>query len=128
MPQPAFRQRKRTASFAKYKIVLAYLLLANVVLLSEQVAHSQSSEGTIHGIVKSGNMPIPGVTVTATNESTKEKTTTWTNVDGTYLLRVHSFGRFVISAQMIAFAPLKQEVTLNANASEAIIHLELILE
>jgi hypothetical protein len=51
-----------------------------------------------------------------------------TNVDGTYLLRVHSFGRFVISTQMIAFAPLKQEVTLNANASEAIIHLELILE
>jgi len=57
-------------------------------------------------------MPIPGVTVTATNESTKEKATTWTNVDGTYVLRVHSFGRFVISTQMIAFAPVTQAVTL----------------
>jgi Carboxypeptidase regulatory-like domain len=62
-----------------------------------------SPEGTIRGMVKSGNIPVPGVTVTATNESTNEKATAWTNVDGRYELRVHSFGHFVISTQMIAF-------------------------
>lgn len=126
MPQRAFRQR--THRCAKSGIILAYLLLANLALLYAQVGNSPTSEGTIRGIVKSGNMPIPGVTVTATNESTKEKTTTWTNVDGTYVLRVLSLGRFVVSTQMIAFAPVKQEVTLDANARDAGANLELTLE
>src|SRR5262245_12454758 len=43
--------------------------------------------GTIHGVVKSGNIPIPGVTVTATGKSPQERPTTWTNGDGRYELR-----------------------------------------
>ena len=84
-------------------IILACLLLANSVPLHAQAANPPSPEGTIRGMVKSGNIPVPGVTVTATNESTNEKATAWTNVDGRYELRVHSFGHFVISTQMIAF-------------------------
>ena len=128
MPQRAFQHRKRTCIFPKSRIVLACLLLPNFALLYAQVPNSPSSEGTIRGIVKSGNMPIPGVTVTATNDSTKQTATTWTNVDGAYILPVHSFGRFVISTQMTAFAPLKQEVTLNANARDVTVSLELILD
>jgi trimeric autotransporter adhesin len=79
-------------------------------------------------MVKSGNMPIPGATVTATNQSTKETVTTWTNVDGTYVLHPHSVGRFVVSTQMIAFAPVKQEVTVDANTRDASVNLELLLE
>jgi len=86
-----------------------------------------SPEGTIRGMVKSGNIPVPGVTVTATNESTNEKATAWTNVDGRYELRVHSFGHFVISTQMIAFSPAKQGVLLNANVRDAAVNLELVL-
>src|SRR5215472_16828649 len=127
-PQRAFRQRKRTCIFVKSRIVLACLLLANLAPLYAQVPNSPSSEGTIRGIVKSGNMPIPGVTVTATNDSTKQTATTWTNVDGAYILPVHSLGRFVISTQMTAFAPLKQEITLNANARDVTVILELILD
>jgi len=122
MPRRAFSQRKNIRVFA------VYLLLAHVVLLYAQIPNSPSSDGTIRGIVKSGNMPIPGVTVTANNDSTKETATTWTNVDGTYVLRVHTLGRFVISTQMTAFASLKQEVTLNANARDATANLELILD
>jgi len=94
MPQRAFRPRKRRGAFAITTIFLVNLLLANFALLYGQVPDSQPSEGTIRGTVKSGNMPIPGATVTASNDSTKETVTTWTNVDGTYVLRVHSFGRF----------------------------------
>lgn len=129
MLQCAFRQRKHSRSLAKSSaVIITYLLLANSAVLYAQVGTSPPTEGTIRGIVKSGNMPIPGVTVTATNESTKEKATTWTNVNGTYVLRVYSFGHFVINTQMIAFAPVKQEVTLDANARDAAVNLELILE
>jgi trimeric autotransporter adhesin len=119
---------KRRYGCAKSGVFLACLLLANFAVLCAQDAGSSSSEGTIRGIVKSGNMPIPGVAVTAINESTNEKATTWTNVDGTYVLRVHGFGHFVISTQMIAFAPVTQQVTVDANARDTAVNLELILE
>jgi hypothetical protein len=122
LPRRASGQGKRPCAISG--IVLAWL----PAVLYAQVADPSSAEGTIRGMVKSGNMPIPGVTVTATNRSTKDKMTTWTNVDGTYRLRVHSFGLFVITTQMVAFAPVKQEVTLDANARDAAINLELILE
>jgi len=127
-PCRAHKQRKSIKHRATSGIVLACLLAVNLGSLYAQVSNSSSAEGAIRGIVKSGNMPIPGVTVTATDESTKAKTTTWTNVDGTYVLRVHSFGHFVISTRMIAFAPSKQEVTLDANVRDAAVNLELVLE
>lgn len=123
MPLPAFRPRKRNSI-----IVLINLLLANFALLHAQVPNSQATEGTVRGIVKSGNMPIPGVTVTASNDSTKETVTTWTNVDGSYVLHVRSLGHFVISTQMMAFAPVKQDISLNANTREASVTLELTLD
>ena len=43
---------------------------------------------TIHGLVKSGNMPIPGATVSAVNTVSKEQLNTWTDVDGTYRLAI----------------------------------------
>src|SRR3954469_932989 len=43
---------------------------------------------SIAGIVKSGNTPIPGATVTATNSSTQEKVQTSTDINGGYSLQV----------------------------------------
>ncbi len=68
--------------------------------------------GFIHGLVKSGNMPLPGATVTATNTLTGQKAITWTAVDGTYDLQVPVKGRYVIRVQMAGFAPFTQEVVV----------------
>jgi hypothetical protein len=73
-------------------------------------------------------MPLPGATVTATNTLTGQKTTTWTNVDGTFSLDVPSNGRYVVRSQMAAFAPSTQEVLINATNHDATVTLEPILQ
>src|SRR5689334_17053792 len=83
--------------------------------------------GSIHGLVKSGNMPMPGVTITASNTLTGQKVTTWTDVDGNYFLEVPSNGRYVIRTQMAAFANATQEALLNATSKDLKVDLELIL-
>jgi hypothetical protein len=88
---------------------------------------SQTQGGTIHGVVKSGNMPLPGTTVTAANTLTGQKVTTSTDVDGSYTLQVASDGRYVVRAQMAAFAAVTQEVRVNATNRNAEANLELIL-
>src|ERR1051325_2199331 len=88
---------------------------------------SAAPAGTIHGLVKSGNMPMPGVTVTAANTLTGQKITTWSDVDGNYFLEVPSNGRYVIRTQMAAFANATQEALINATNKDHKIDLELIL-
>ena len=46
--------------------------------------------GDISGVVKSGNLALPGVTVTAAHTLTGKKTVTSTDVDGSYFLHVVS--------------------------------------
>ncbi|MFZ0539437.1 MAG: carboxypeptidase-like regulatory domain-containing protein, partial [Candidatus Sulfotelmatobacter sp.] len=50
----------------------------------------------LHGLVKSGNMPIPGASVTAANALTKQQINTSTNVDGTYRLIIPADGRYTV--------------------------------
>ena len=59
----------------------------------------------IRGTVKSGNVPIPGATVTATSSATNQKVTTWTDLDGNYALQVPSQGHYSVRVEMAAFAP-----------------------
>src|SRR5271157_2232418 len=47
---------------------------------------------TIHGVVKSGNMPIPGAAVSISLGSSPEKIFAWTEVDGSYWVTVSSYG------------------------------------
>jgi trimeric autotransporter adhesin len=105
------------------------LRLAGLLLLFSGLLCAQSITpvGTIHGLVRSGNMPLPGATVTATNTLTGQKVTTWTDVDGTYTLEVPANGRYVVRTQMVAFAPATQEVLINAENQNARADLEPIL-
>ena len=73
-------------------------------------------------------MPLPGVTVTAMNTLTGQKATAWTDVDGTYSLQVPADGRYVVRAQMAAFAPLTHEAVINSTAGrDARVDLEMVL-
>ncbi len=83
--------------------------------------------GEIRGFVKSGNQPIPGVTITAANTLTGQKVSTSTDVNGAYALHVPANGRYVISSQMAAFAPNTAEVLINAANHDGQANLELIL-
>ncbi|HST00007.1 MAG TPA: carboxypeptidase-like regulatory domain-containing protein, partial [Terriglobales bacterium] len=102
-------------------------LIQILVLLMSAALYAQAPAGTIHGLVKSGNMPMPGVTITASNTLTGQKVTTWTDVDGNYFLEVPSNGRYVIRTQMAAFANATQESLINATNKDQKVDLELIL-
>ena len=81
----------------------------------------------IHGTVKSGNTPLPGVTVTAANTLTGKKAITSTAVDGSYSLELTGRGRYVVRAEMTAFAPATEEVVLNPGSPEQQANFSLVL-
>src|SRR5262249_39838682 len=84
--------------------------------------------GTISGQVKSGNMPTPGATITAANTLTGQKAVTWADVNGRYSLQVPADGRYVVKAQMSAFATATAEVLIKGDTRNASADLEMVLQ
>ena len=56
-------------------------------------------------MVKSGNIPLPGVTVTAQNTLTGKRYSTTTDITGAWSMTIPQNGRYVIRTQFAAFAP-----------------------
>src|SRR5579863_3975413 len=69
--------------------------------------------GMLHGFVKSGNVPLPGVTVTAQNTLTGKRYSTSTDIRGAWSLGIPQNGRYVVRTQFAAFAQGDQEALLN---------------
>ena len=85
------------------------------------------SGGVIHGIVKSGNVPLPGVTVTAQNTLTGKTYYAATNSAGAYSMTIPRNGRYVVRAQFTAFAEVTHEALLNATGRDRLLDFNLIL-
>src|SRR5262245_6551548 len=83
--------------------------------------------GDIHGVVKAGSTPLPGATITAANTLTGKKISTSTGIDGSYSLHLASNGRYVIRAEMPAFAAATSEALINATNRDAKVDLNLML-
>jgi trimeric autotransporter adhesin len=77
-------------------------------------APSEASGGTITGTVKAGAVPLPGVSVTATNTLTGKKYATTTDVNGSFAMAIPRNGRYVVKAELAAFAADTKEVLINA--------------
>ena len=78
-------------------------------------------------MVKSGIIPLPGVTVTAQNTLTGKRYSTTTDITGSWQLNIPQNGRYVIRTQFAAFAAGTQEAVLNASSHDQTVNLELIL-
>jgi hypothetical protein len=76
------------------------------------VIHGEVGAGLAH----KGGSALPGVAVTATNSLTGHKYTTTTDVDGAYSMTIPKDGRYIVRAELAAFATVTQEVLLNANS------------
>jgi trimeric autotransporter adhesin len=74
----------------------------------------EASGGTITGTVKAGAVPLPGVGVTATNTLTGKKYATTTDVNGSFSMAIPRNGRYVVKAELAAFATETKEVLINA--------------
>src|ERR1035441_9335462 len=77
-------------------------------------ASDPASGGKLHGLVKSGITPLPGVTVTAQNTLTGKRYATTTDINGAWSLTIPLNGRYVVRTQFAAFAQGSAEALLNA--------------
>ncbi|WP_256370374.1 TonB-dependent receptor [Granulicella sp. S156] len=81
--------------------------------------------GTIHGTVvagtagKVGGVPLPGVSITATNTLTGKKYTTATDIDGAYAMKIPRNGRYVVRAELAGFATTTLETVLTGVETQA---------
>ena len=89
--------------------------------------HPAPAGGTLHGHVKSGSVPLPGVTVTAQNTLTGKRYSTTTDVTGAWSQTIPQNGRYVIRTQFAAFAQSAQEAVLNASSHEQTVDFQLML-
>src|SRR5580658_1342509 len=119
---------------ASRRLVCRPLLLGLTLSLVLDCARAQSppaptpstpaTGGTIHGVVRSGNMPIPGAAVSVSVESSDpqipaQKISVWTDVDGSYSATVPAYGSYTVRVQMIAFANATRKFEVNASHQDA---------
>jgi trimeric autotransporter adhesin len=116
------------------RFVFASLLLGLLVFrVVDSAAQTQASQpqpptaGTIHGIVKSGNMPIPGAAVSVTLASSNQKFSTWTDVDGSYSVAVPAAGAYHVAVLMVAFADSAKDVVIDAAHQDVQTNFEMTL-
>jgi uncharacterized membrane protein YgcG len=83
--------------------------------------------GTIHGTIKSGNVPLPGVSVTASNSLTGKKYSTTTDITGAYTLVIPQNGRYVLKTELAAFAPVTKDALLNATTHDQAVDFAILL-
>ena len=81
----------------------------------------------ITGKVTTGSVPLPGVTITASNSLTGKKSIASTDLDGTYLLNVGPRGRFVVRAEFAAFQTATSEIVVNAQNCHPNVNLPMTL-
>ena len=81
----------------------------------------------ITGLVRTGKLALPGVTVTAANTLTGKKFVTTTDTDGTFAFTLRDRGRYVVRAELLAFAPETQEILLNPQNPSAKVEIEIQL-
>src|SRR5579862_9540692 len=91
-----------------------------------QVAQTTAG-GRLHGVVKSGNVPLPGVAITAQNTLTGKRYSTTTDITGTWSLSIPQNGRYVVRTQFAAFAAGDQEALLNASNHDQALNFDLVL-
>ncbi len=83
--------------------------------------------GKLHGTVKSGNIPLPGVTVTAQNTLTGKRYATTTDITGAWSMEIPQNGRYVLRTQFAAFAQGSGEALLNATSHDQPVNFDLML-
>ncbi|HUZ94195.1 MAG TPA: carboxypeptidase-like regulatory domain-containing protein, partial [Edaphobacter sp.] len=79
-----------------------------------------ASGGTIKGTVKAGTVPLPGVAVTAANTLTGKKYATTTDINGSFEMVIPRNGRYVVKAELAAFAAETKEVLLEGGKPEQV--------
>lgn len=89
-----------------------------IPVASAAIAPPITAGGTIRGTAKAGTIALPGVAITATNTLTGKKYATTTDINGVYEMTIPKTGRYVVRAELAAFAAATNEVRLTADATQ----------
>jgi trimeric autotransporter adhesin len=108
-------------------LALSPLAAFSVHAAQQPVAEQIETGGVIHGSVKSGTIPLPGVSITATNTLTGKKYSTATDGQGNYRMAIPQNGRYVLKTDLAAFASTTQEALLNATGHDRQVDFTLVL-
>ena len=76
--------------------------------------------GLVHGTVKSGNIPLPGVSIVASNTLTGRRYATVTDINGNYSMTIPVSGRYVLKTELAAFAPETKVALLKPTGSSPV--------
>jgi Carboxypeptidase regulatory-like domain len=95
--------------------------------LPQTAGNQVAAGGVLHGVVRSGKIPLPGVTVTAQNTLTGKRYSTTTDVNGVWSMKIPEDGRYVIRTDFAAFATERQEALLNGTGRDRTVDFELML-
>ena len=110
------------ASFAAAGLALASINILleaqEIPVASAAIAPLTTAGGTIRGTARAGTIPLPGVAITATNTLTGKKYATTTDINGIYEMTIPKTGRYVVRAELAAFAAGTNEVRLTADATQ----------
>jgi hypothetical protein len=94
---------------------LAWLSVAGLAMASEY-----------HGQVTFGGLPVPGTTVKVTATQGNKTAVAITDEQGLYTFPDLADGTWTIEIEMTGFAPIKQEVTVAANAPAGVFAMKLL--
>jgi hypothetical protein len=113
-------------------VLIPVLLQCAALIVAPGLAQAQTPAveaqgGTIYGLVKSGNIPIPGAAVSISQGSSAEAISTWTDVDGSYSVAVPSYGSYTVEVKMAAFAGSTKQMVIDAAHQNMPANFELTL-
>src|SRR3954454_20880815 len=101
------------------RLGVGILILASALTTAQQppaaappasVPATTASPSIIVAAVKSGTAPLPGVAIAAANTLTGKKLLTTTRADGSFRLTIPVRGRWVLPAELAAFALETKEI------------------
>src|SRR5437870_6314460 len=95
-------------------------------LLAAWITVSALMAAEYHGTVKSGGLPVPGVTITASQGERKAITTT--NERGAFSFAELADGTWTIDVEMLGFAKLSREIGVAASVPSTDWELKLLSE
>ncbi len=108
-------------------ILLLAILAVGASLVAQTAAPTPAPAFQIHGSVLSGKTPLPGVTISAANSLTGKKVVTSTDPDGRYVLAVPGRGKYVVRAELTAFAAATAEAIVNPATPQQNVDLQMTL-
>ena len=103
------------------------MLSASLSLHAGTQTPSAPQECIVAGTVSGGRTPLPGVVVSLTTADNQPADVTSTGGDGAYALKVPGPGQFHLKAELVAFAPIVRDVTLDQTTCQQRLDLTMTL-